>query len=53
MLLVTGTVIFVLPKVWPDLAGLPVIWPVLLPLVGFLAALSRRSYLRYVRVRQV
>ncbi|GGN51411.1 hypothetical protein GCM10012285_41510 [Streptomyces kronopolitis] len=47
----------VVPTVWPgweELPGLwPLVWPLVLPLIGLLVALSKRSYLRYVRVRQV
>ncbi|MFJ2851257.1 hypothetical protein [Streptomyces rubiginosohelvolus] len=49
--------IVVLPTVWPGWEQLPALWPLLSPLalslLGLLVALSKRSYLRYVRVRQV
>ncbi|MFE6699224.1 hypothetical protein [Streptomyces sp. NPDC057718] len=57
MLLIILLGIVVLHTVWPEWERLPAFWPLLSPLVlsllGLLVALSKRSYLRYVRVRQV
>nr|PPQ56289.1 hypothetical protein C5F59_06060 [Streptomyces sp. QL37] len=55
LIILLGIVVF--PTVWPGWDQLPVVWPFLCPpvlsLVGLLVALSKRSYLRYSRVRQV
>lgn len=57
VLLITLVGIAVFPTVWPGREQLPVVWPLvgpfLLPLIGLLFAMSKCSYLRYVRVRQV
>ncbi|MFG2767437.1 hypothetical protein [Streptomyces rubiginosohelvolus] len=57
VLLIILLSIVVLPTVWPGWEQLPALWPFLSPLalslLGLLVALSKRSYLRYVRVRQV
>ncbi|MFJ8676351.1 hypothetical protein [Streptomyces sp. NPDC093589] len=59
LIVLLGIVVF--PAVWPGWEHLPIVWPLIapfiaplvLPLVNVLAALSKRSYLRYVRVRTV
>ncbi|MER5973645.1 hypothetical protein ABT112_28650 [Streptomyces sp. NPDC002055] len=53
MLLPIPLGIVVFPTVWPGWEERPVVWPLALPLIGLLVALSKRSYLRYIRVRQV
>lgn len=40
-------------KASPNWTALALVWPLVLPLVGVLAALAKRTYLRYVHVRQV
>ncbi|MYR92318.1 MULTISPECIES: hypothetical protein [unclassified Streptomyces] len=55
LIILMGIVAFL--SVRPGWEQLPALWPFLfplaLPLIGLLVALSKRSYLRYVRVRQV
>lgn len=55
LIILLGIVAFL--SVRPGWEQLPALWPFLfplaLPLIGLLVALSKRSYLRYVRVRQV
>ncbi|MFE1199567.1 hypothetical protein ACFW6E_43835 [Streptomyces olivaceoviridis] len=53
VMLIALLVILLVPKLLPSWADLPVVSSFVLSLIGGLAALLRRSYLRYVRVRQV
>lgn len=51
--LVMVVVIVVILRVCPAGAGCSAAWPVLGPVATLLLAVSRRSYLRYIRVRHV
>ncbi|KOU39409.1 hypothetical protein ADK55_33355 [Streptomyces sp. WM4235] len=50
LIIVLGIVVF--PVVWPGWEALSLVWPFVLSLIGLLVALSKRSFVRYVRVRQ-
>ncbi|MFF7400549.1 hypothetical protein [Streptomyces murinus] len=52
-MLLAVPVILLVPEAVPSWANMPVFCSAVVSLVGGLAALARRSYLRYVRVRQV
>ncbi len=44
-------IVVALPDLWPAIVGVPVVWPLGARVIALLLAASRRSSVRFVRVR--